>query len=354
MKELLAQVRRIAIFRALQLGDMLEAIPALRAIRSGFPQAEVTLIGLPWASILTRRFPAYLDRFVPFAGYPGLVEMEADPERSARFIEEQRAYSYDLVIQMHGSGSISNRFVRAIAKRLTAGYYQGEAPSCLTFAAPYPDDAPEVLRNLGLARLLDCPNCSPRLEFPLSLEDRAEADALIQRAPRSGGPLIGLHVGARPPARRWPTASFSALADALAQREAARILLTGGPGEERTAREVEARMREPCINLAGQTSLGGLAALIRSLDLFITNDTGPAHLAYALDVPSITLFGPAEYTRWAPLDSSLHAVARHPVSCSPCAYWQCPIDHPCLRKISPQQVMLIAEKLLNSAQNSTN
>jgi ADP-heptose:LPS heptosyltransferase len=350
----LPAVRRLAIFRALQLGDMLEAIPAMRAIRSGFPNAEITLIGLPWAAILRQRFPAYLDRFVPFAGYPGIVEMEADPERSARFIEEQRAYGYDLVIQMHGSGPISNSFALAIAMRLTAGYYSGEAPPGLTFAAPYPDDQPEALRNLGLARLLDCPDCSPRLEFPLFTEDFVEAGTLLQCVQRSEGPLIGLHAGARPPARRWPAPSFSALADALVRRTGACIVLTGGPGEEGTVQQVAMGMQEPCFNLAGQTTLGGLGALIRSLDLFITNDTGPAHLAYALDVPSITLFGPADYTRWAPLDTGLHAVARHPVPCSPCGFWECPIDHPCLRGISVEQVLSVAEKLLNTAQNSTN
>ena len=354
MRGVLSSVKRIAIFRALQLGDMLEAVPAIRAIRSGFPQAEITLIGLPWASILARRFPAYLDRFAPFAGYSGIVEMEVVPERSARFIEEQRACDYDLVIQMHGSGSISNRFVLAIARRLTAGYYVGQAPPRLTFAAPYPDDSPEVLRNLGLARLLGCPNCSPRLEFPLFEEDRAEANVLLQRVPRSGGPLVGIHAGARPPARRWPAASFSALADTLVRRAGALILLTGGPGEESTIRQVEESMREPCINLTGQTSLGGLAALIHALDLFITNDTGPAHLAYALNTPSITLFGPADYKRWAPLDAHLHAVARHPVPCSPCGYWECPIAHPCLRGISVEQVLSLAENLLKATQNSTN
>src|SRR5690348_11203743 len=103
------RTRRIAIFRGLQLGDLLEAVPAQRAIRAGFPSAEITLIGLPWAESFVRRFHRYIDRFVEFAGFPGIDEAEFVPERSERFIREQRAYGYDLAIQMHGSGRVSNR-----------------------------------------------------------------------------------------------------------------------------------------------------------------------------------------------------------------------------------------------------
>src|SRR6266568_7019616 len=157
-------VKRIAIFRALQLGDMLQAIPAIRAIRSGFPNAEITLIGLPWAEFLLQRFPAYLDRFVAFAGFPGITEVGVDPERTARFIENQRAYGYDLAIQMHGSGRISNRFVLALGAKMTVGYCTGLDPEELTLSAPYPENQPEVYRNLGLAKLLACQDCNPRLE----------------------------------------------------------------------------------------------------------------------------------------------------------------------------------------------
>src|SRR5947209_6053097 len=115
--------RKIAIFRALYLGDLLLAVPALRSIRTGFPGAEITLIGLPWAASFARRFSRYIDRFVEFAGYPGIDEVHADPESMLRFLEEQRAYSYNLVIQMHGSGRVSDQFVLALNGQVTVGYY---------------------------------------------------------------------------------------------------------------------------------------------------------------------------------------------------------------------------------------
>ena len=341
-----ANIRRIAVFRALQLGDMIEAVPALRALRAGFPRAEITLIGLPWARAFAQRFHRYVDRFVEFAGFPGIAEREVVPEQTTRFIEEQRRYGYDLAIQMHGSGKTSNRFVRLLDASMTVGYFEGFDRGGLTFGVPYPDTLPEVYRNLGLAQLLGCPNCTPGLEFPLNDSDYAEANALLPALQGMARPLVGLHVGARLPAKRWPTAYFASLADELTHAFKAQVILTGNTDELSIVRSVEEQMVRRPINLAGKTSLGGLAALIAGLDLFVSNDTGPAHIAYALDTPSITIFGPTDYQRWASLDQRLHRIARQPVECSPCGYWECPIDHRCLRRVYPRNVVAAAGDLL--------
>jgi ADP-heptose:LPS heptosyltransferase len=338
--------RRIAVFRALQLGDLMQAVPALRALREGFPGAEITLIGLPWASSFARRFQRYIDRFVEFAGYPHINELEYIPERTNRFMREQRAYGYDLAIQMHGSGPASNRFVGSLGARVTAGYFTCGEREELAIAAPYPYDQPEVYRNLGLARLLGCTQLNSRLEFPLDLSDHAEAAELLRAFPAAKRPWIGLHAGARPPSRRWPIAYFATVGDELARRFNAQIILTGSPDERSIARSLEDLMSARPVNLAGKTSLGGLAALLEMLDLFVSNDTGPAHIAYALDTPSITIFGPADYRRWAPLHRQRHRVVRHPVACSPCPYWECPIDHGCLRGVLPERVIEVAGELL--------
>ena len=241
----LAGHRRIAVFRAIFLGDLLLAVPAFRALRAGFPDAEITLIGLPWAAAFVERFGRYVDRFVEFAGYPGIMEVPVDPARTERFLAEQRAYGYDLVIQMHGSGGASNPFVLALGGKVTAGYYLGTPPAGMALAAPYPDDQPELLRNLGLARLVGCATLDPTLEFPLSEEDRAEAAAHLSRLPPAHRPLVGLHPGAKAPARRWPPEYFAALADDLARRYDAHLILTGSPAETPIVRAVDERMRAP-------------------------------------------------------------------------------------------------------------
>jgi ADP-heptose:LPS heptosyltransferase len=339
--------RRIAVFRALHLGDLLLAVPALRWLRAGFPDAEMTFVGLPWAASFVGRFRHYLDRFVEFGGYPGIEEVEVSPERSARFLAEQRAYGYDLVIQMHGSGRTSNPCVLAFGGRVTVGYYEEEAPPGLTLGAPYPADEPEIVRNIGLAGMLGCPDRGLRLEFPLSDGDRTEATALLRPLARPDRPRIGLHAGASRPSRRWPAERFAALGDELVRRFGAQIVLTGGPAEMATVREVADRMAAQPLILAGETSLGGLAALIAELDLFVSNDTGPAHLACAVDTPSVTIFGPGDHARWAPLDGDRHPTVRRPVECSPCAYGECPIDHRCLRRVYPEMILAVVERLLS-------
>lgn len=341
--------RRIAVLRALQLGDLLLAVPAFRSLRAGFPEAEITLIGLPWAERFVDRFDCYLDRFVEFAGYPGLVEVPIDEARVETFLAEQRAYDYDLVVQMHGSGRTSNPLALALEGRLTVGFYEGYRLPRLDLGAPYPDHGSEIIRNLELARLLDCPDPGTRLGFPLMPADRVEATTLLSRFPSANRPWIGIHPGARPPARRWLASHFASVGDALADRYGAQIVVTGGPGEEAIAAEVARQMRSRPLNLAGETTLGGLAAIIARLDLFISNDTGPAHLAVALDTPSVTIFGPADPDRWAPLDQQRHPIVRRPVACSPCGYVECPIDHRCLRWIEPEAVLETAEILLRGA-----
>ncbi len=377
-------MKRIAVFRALQLGDLLVAVPAFRALRQRFPDAEITLIGLPWAATFVQRFHCYLDRFVEFVGYPGIDEVPLDGERTERFLVEQRAYNYDLVLQMHGSGCASNPFVLALDASRTVGYYD-KTPAGLTLEVAYPVDQHEIHRNLNLVKLLmqqdasvgtdlsrpgggvgqhfgernrcrhvasphpqDAINRSlqTQLEFPLFADDYAEADALLRSFLQDGKRVIGIHPGARPPARRWPADYFATVADALARRFDAQILLTGGPGEEQMVQAVMDAMHTPAVSLAGKTSLGSLAALISRLDLFISNDTGPSHIACAVDCPSVTIFGPADVRRWAPLNRQRHSVVRHLVACSPCGYWECPIDHRCLRWLVPDMVLMVATEML--------
>ena len=146
-------MKRIAVFRALQLGDLLVAVPAFRALRQRFPDAEITLIGLPWAASFVQRFNRYIDRFVEFVGYPGIEEVPFDSQRTECFFAEQRAYNYDLVVQMHGSGRSSNPFILELGASCTVGYYEKE-PAGLTIEATYPDDQHEIYRNLHLVELL--------------------------------------------------------------------------------------------------------------------------------------------------------------------------------------------------------
>lgn len=325
---------RIAMFRALNLGDMLLAVPAFRALRQRFPRAEITLIGLPWARSFATRFSSYIDRFLEFPGFPGISEVEFMPARAEEFIQEQRDYGYDLALQMHGSGLTSNAFIRRLGANQSAGFHpDGRQDLRLDVTATYPEEDPEVWRSLRLAGLVGCRDLDPRLEFPLQASDLAEADAVLEPV---SSPIVVIHPGARGVDRRWPPIRYAQLADHLARGFQAAIVLTGTEEEVSITADVASLVHEPVLDAAGRTSLGGLAGIISTANLFVGNDSGPAHLAEALATESIVLFGPEEPERWGPLDRARHRVIRRR---SESGRWR--VD-----AISLEDVVPVAEEML--------
>lgn len=300
--------RRIAIFRALMLGDMLCAVPALRDIRSGFPEAEIVLIGLPWAREFVDRYRPLLDGFREFPGYPGLPEREPEIGRLTAFFEGIRAERFDLAIQLHGAGSISNAVTARFGSRINAGFYEPGhfCPDPATFLQ-YPDRGLELRRLLGLVEHLGIPSRGESLEFPIFDEDALSARRLVEGLRLGSREYVCIHGGASVPGRRWHTERFAAAADALAGRGFA-VLLTGTAGEAELTGAIARAMRAPAIDLAGRTPLGMLAALLAGARLLVCNDTGVSHLADALRVPSVVISTGDNPERWAPADQLLHRV----------------------------------------------
>ena len=299
-------VERIAVLRALHLGDLLCATPAFRALKARFPDAEITLIGLPWAEDLVRRLPS-IDRFAAFPGYPGIPEVEYDPKQTNAFLTEAREERYDLAIQMHGSGNQTNSFMADLGADITVGYRRLDDDR-LTFSLPYVADESEVLRWLRLVGLLggDTEDC--RVDCPTTSDEVARATMLVASVPQGTGPLVGLHAGASTPLRRWPPERFAELADALVERWKCRIVLTGSEAERDLARRICELARYPLLDVAGETDLGTFAALIDRLDLLVANDTGASHVAAAAGTRSVVIFGTTQPYQWAPLDRDRHLV----------------------------------------------
>lgn len=294
-----ADPQRIAIFQALNLGDLLCTTPALRAIRGRFPAAEITFIGRTWAEAVVPRLST-VDRFLSFPGFPGIAESPCD---AAQVVSHWPRF--DLAIQMHGSGAVSNGFVAALAATHSVGFGPpGERR--LTTALSWVESEPEPLRWLRLADAVGAAPAGLHIELPVTPAERTKAATLI--GPPDGRLVIGLHAGASDPSRRWPADSFASLGDRLAERHQARIVLTGSDQERSLTASVRRTMNAPAIDLAGMTDLGELAAVISALDLLVTNDTGVSHVAAATRTPSIVLFGPTRPERWAPLDRRRHQV----------------------------------------------
>lgn len=294
---------RVAVVRALPgLGDLLCAVPALRALRAAHPDAHVALIGLESIRPLAERFGAYVDELLPFPGWPGIPELPYDEARTAAFLAEHRG-RFDLALQLHGSGVASASFVEALGAARSAGFSPSpRGPGWL----PPADDVHEVWRWLRLLGHLGTPARGEHLELPLTRADEDEAAAL-----RPAGPYACLHPGASKPQRRWPAERFAAVADWLADRGVEPVL-TGTAEERDVAAAVRARMRAQPLDVAGRTSLGGLGALLAGASVVVTNDTGTSHLAAAVRAPSVVVLVSSDGARWAPLDRQRHRVLPEP------------------------------------------
>lgn len=333
---------RIAILRALQLGDMLCAVPALRALHAAYPAARITLIGLPWARELAARFPRYLHDFVEFPGFPGLPERAADLDALPRFFGSIRRISFDLVLQMHGSGEITNPLAVLMGARQMAGFYRaGHYCPDARRHVEWRDEEHEVLRCLRLMHRLGVPSRGSALEFPLQDEDWSEwTDIGLER-----DSYAVVHPGAQLASRRWPAERFAQVADALA-KEGLQIVLTGISNERELVDRVRRAMRAPALDLAGLTTLGGLAALVARARLVVANDTGISHIAAALQAPSVIVASGSDPRRWAPLERRLHRVLWHPAECRPCAHAVCPVPgHPCALGVGAGQAIREALEL---------
>ena len=306
---------RIGVFRALQLGDMLCAVPALRALRRAYPSAEITLIGLPWAVEFAERFEHYIDDMLVFPGWPGLPERAIDFANVPPFLEAAQRRNFDLVVQMHGDGRVTNAVAALLGAKRIVGACANDAsrPDNGCFA-PYPDWMPERGRPLAALDPLGIQAASHDLEFPLLSRDREELNQLFQ--PRGNSDVVVLHPGARSPTRRWPAVYFAAVGDALAE-QGLQVVVTGSGEERDLCDEMAASMRSSPTILAGETTLGALAALVDSASLVVCNDTGISHLADALKTPSVVLFTGSDAGRWAPHDVARHRAVVHPETMDP-------------------------------------
>lgn len=304
------KVKRIAVVRALYVGDFICAQPALRALKTRFPSAEVTLVALPWIEPFLRRYTC-VDRFLPFPGCRGIREVPYRPEATEAFLQKARTLQFDLAIQMHGAGPEANDLVAGMGARISLGYTPPGVASPLTRAIPYPGDhVHEARKWLSLVAHVGAPG-KPEPELPVLPEEEREAEALLASLdPRR--PIVALHAGAREPARRWPPERFAALASQAWDMRSAQIVLTGSAGDAETVALVRRACRAPVLDLCGRTSLGTLAALLSRVDLLVTNDSGPSHVAWARGVRSVVLFGPSNPARWAPLERRLHRIMMAP------------------------------------------
>jgi ADP-heptose:LPS heptosyltransferase len=299
---------RIVVLRALRgVGDLLCAVPALRALRTAYPRAQVTLAGLPSSAWFVARYPNLVDDLLVVEGVAGLPEVPPDPPAAVRFLQRAQSKRFDLGLQIHGSGIVTNPLLTLFgARHQVTAYLPGHwVPPGRSI--DYLTEVPEIGRNLAVVGAAGCPPAGFGLDLPVTDDERQTAAQLLHNAGVAGRRFACLHPGASRPDRRWPAPSFASVGGHLVSRGLP-VVMTGSTDEAGLVRAIAHMIDGQAIDLAGRTGLGVLAALYRQACLVVTNDTGASHVAAAVRVPSVVVTASAEPDRWAPLDRYRHRV----------------------------------------------
>lgn len=300
-------VRRIAVLRANGLGDYVIAEPALSALRAAYPQAEITLLGAGHTRPLVEDRPGPCDRFVPVPLTRG-IRVGADPDVSPELLEawcaDQRAYGFDLAVQLHGGGRYSNALLLRLGARVTAGAATADAPKPDLWV-PYTALQHDTLRWLEVVAAVGAPATRVEPHLAVTQADLAASLALL---PTGDAPLVVVHPGATDARRCWPEERFGHVAAALAER-GARVVVAGGPGDAERVERVVRGAGMALETVVGASGLGALVGLLRRATLMLGNDSGPRHLAGAVGTPTVAVFTNANLADVAPLSRTWHRIA---------------------------------------------
>lgn len=345
-------VNRILVRGTRWIGDAVMTVPALRALRRIFPRAHIALAAGKWAEGL------FLD--ADFIDEIIATDVPAKEQRLRALLHEAcrwRAGDYDLAILFQ------NAFAAALAARLAgikrrAGYATDGRSILLTDAFKVPawkDTRHEIFYYLNIIGEIERlftgrvfhASSAPDATLNVSCERQQAAHQLLrQYGFQAARPLVILCPGStNSRAKRWGAEGFAALADRLADETQAAVLLTGAKAERDISERVAALMRHRPLILTGETTLAETVAVLSLASLIVSNDTGPAHIAGALNRPTLVLFGPTNPLTTAPFSSSA-AIIREPPLCAPCMLRDCPIDHRCMTRITPEQVFSRALEML--------
>ena len=325
------------------IGDAVMNTPALSAIRETFPEARITVLATPQVAELFSPHD-WVDRVLVYekkgrhAGVRGKLRL-AGELRSQRFdlaILLQSAFDAALISWLAGIPRRLGNNSDGRSLLLTHGFPHKRLASGLHHV----DNYLEMLKYFGIEagqkRQLLCLTESER---------QAAAAVLRQAGIEPGDFLIGVNPGAAyGSAKRWYPERFAAAAATLAQKWQAKILVLGGPSEVAIARDIEAALPAGCLNMAGKLTVRELLALIGSCDFFISNDSGPMHIAAAFQVPLVAIFGSTDHRTTYPFSEN-SVVVRKEIDCAPCLKRECPTDHRCMQAVTAQDVVQAAEKL---------
>ena len=336
------------------VGDAVMSMPALAAIRRRWPATEIAILARAWVAGLYRG-QGFADRILTFdhrGRHRGILGLE-------RLASELRGERFDVAVLLQNAFEAAWLAWRAgIPERI--GYARDARGFLLTrsVCVPKPGEirAHESYYYLELLRRAQwigrVESVEPvQLHIEAAARERAET-TLRRTGARAGAFRVALAPGATyGSAKCWPPARYSALADRLIAEDDADVILFGTGAERVAAQRILEGMRRRAVALVGETSIGDLPALLAVCDLFIGNDSGAMHVAAAVGLPVVGIFGPTDPEGTAPLTPRFRLV-RQAVSCSPCFLRHCPVDHRCMTRINVDAVYTAARPWISRSARS--
>jgi heptosyltransferase II len=333
------------------IGDAVMSEPALSAIRQAFPKADITLLVKPAIAELFQQHPA-IDHLLVYEHRGRHARLSGKWALGS----ELRRGRFDVAILFQNAFEAALlAFLAGIPRRY--GYGTDGRAFLLSDAITAPNRTAlahqtqyylDLLRPLGVT-----PSPSaPRL-FVSDSEEKRMTQRLTEAGIQATERLIGINPGSTyGSAKRWLPERFAQAADRMVEQFGGRVVIVGAAGEEALGQAIAEKMLSKPVVLSGRTSIRELMAVIKRCRPFVTNDTGPMHIAAAFGVPVVAIFGPTDFRTTSPFGET-HQIVRQPVECSPCLLRECPIDHRCMTGVTVEQVYEAAAKQLKDMSGKT-
>lgn len=336
--------KKILVMRYRFIGDTVLTVPFLRNLRAAFPAAHIDLMLEPFSGQVIEGCP-YIDNVIPYE----FKTIHAYSSRS----ERNRFGAYFHYRAMIRDGQYDAAFVlkRSLSSALLVwaagvprriGFGTEGRSIFLTDPVRYRHEQHEVENFLDCLRVLDIPVHSKSLElWPGPAQEKAASVILKTAGWKASDLKVIIHPAASLPAKQWPLERFAAVMRVLKERYNARFLYTGAAGDSPLYEELERSGPFGGLNLCGKTSLRDNISLYRVADLFFGVDSGPMHMAAAVGVPVVALFGPTDERKWGPWGEN-HAVISKRLSCHPCKPHKCR-NNECMQRISVEEAVAVLE-----------
>jgi heptosyltransferase-2 len=342
------EYKRILIVRTDRIGDVLLSTPVIKALRDSYPNAYMAMIVSPYAKDIVEGNP-YLDEVI-------IYDKDGKHKswvRSMKFARNLKKKKFDLTIILHPTNRVHLvTFFARIPKRVG---YDRKLGFLLTDKIRHTKqlgEKHELEYALDLVRYLGIEPKDKSLFMPIKPESEKWVEELFQQEGiEKTDKLLVIHPGASCPSKIWPSERFAEVADRLMEKYGFKVLLIAGPKDIKIAQEVIKKMRHPAVNLAGKTSVSQLATILKKCQLFISNDSGPVHIASAVGIPVISIFGRNQKglspLRWGPLGRK-DRVLHKEVGCIECLAHNCVKEFACLKAISVEEVLNTVDLILKS------